>query len=153
MPQHEDCAQEANIVNISRTLERMERGQERVVELLEKVANQDARIDHLEDTAEIVYRDVNSIFDRVRDLELVQASNGPETRLKLNEVMEEVSRKMEDINNRIEKILRFYRVVTGKNAKYFYTVILGLVLTGFVSDIANHYDWMKETYKLIKFLK
>lgn len=69
MPEH-DCTKADKIDNIAHTLERMEESQKSIVELLQKVANQDARLDHLEEHAENSYRDINEVFGRTRLLEI-----------------------------------------------------------------------------------
>lgn len=144
------CEQKDNIGNIAKTLERMEDGQKAIVRLLEKSANQDARIDHLEEDSEDHHNNIESVLERMRALELKDAANGPEAQLKLQVVMEEFSRKIDDINLRIEKILRFYKITTGRYAIYVYSGIAGMILLGFASDIRFHGEWIKAIWKFWK---
>lgn len=68
------CEQAATIGNINHTLDRMERTQDRLVAALERVADQGARIDNLESDADRNFRDLETLYSRIRDVELVQVS-------------------------------------------------------------------------------
>lgn len=147
---HEECTKSDKIDSIAESVKRMERGQEQLIELLQKVASQDARLDHLEDHAEKTVNDVNEVFGRVRDLELNQAAYGPEARLQFNNLFDEVSHKMDDVNQRIEKVQAFIRMLTSKPAYYTYGVILFLVTMGAFSDYEFHREWFKNIVAFFK---
>lgn len=141
------CSQRDKIDAIAHTLERMEVGQERLVALLEKVANQDARIEHVEEHAENAYRDMNEIFNRLRECELNLAANGHD---RINGAIEELTRKVEIMNTRLEKIVSKYNIITSKPALYFYSSIVVAVIISMMSNFANHYDWLKSIWKFWK---
>lgn len=147
------CEQASTIDAISHTLTRMEKTQDRLVELLEKVAKQDARLDHLEDHSEKAYNDISVAFDRLRDIELNQAAYGPAARDKFYELVTEMNTKMEDVNSRIEMFnsklstaTRFYKSLTHKYALYFYGFLLALIAINTASNIFNHGDWLKSIW-------
>ena len=151
------CEQQSNILNIARTLERMEDGQRSIVRLLEKVSNQEARLENIEDWKDKQYEEVSDIESRLREIELSQASNGPLTKLKISQisegtkeqltsVIEEFSHKINEINTRLEKVLRFFKIITGKWAIYVYGGLLFMIIFGFISDLANHTDWIKSIW-------
>ena len=141
------CNQEQNIAHILHALERMETNQERLVTLMEKVANQDARIIHVEEHAENAYKDMNEIFTRLRECELNQAANGHD---RLNETLEELGRKVDSLATRFEKILSFHKIATSKPALYAYAIMLGMLLFGFSSDLWNHWEWVKLVWSFWK---
>lgn len=151
------CEQEPVIQNISKTLERMEKTQDRLVELLEKVAKQDARLDHLEEHAERNYNELDGLYTRMREVELNQAAYGPAARDKFYELVTEMNTKIEDVNTRIElfnsklsTVTRFYRFTTQKYALYVYGVILGMIGIDFLSNVVNHGEWLKSVWKFLR---
>lgn len=147
------CEQQDNIVNISKTLDRMEKTQDRLVDLLEKVAKQDARLNHLEEHSERSYNEMDGLYTRMREVELNQAAYGPAARDKFYELVNEMNEKIEDVNKRIEifytkisPVTRFYKITTQKYALYTYAVIFGIIGLGFISDLFNHSEWLKSIW-------
>ena len=141
------CTQEQNIEHILHAIERMETNQDRLVNLLEKVANQDARIVHVEDHAENTYKDLNEVFGRLRECELNLAANGHD---RINSTLEELTSKIETMNTRLEKVSIKYNMFTCKYAIYFYVGLVGAVFLGFLSDLWNHFEWIKEIWRFWK---
>lgn len=151
------CEQEPIIKNIHKTLERMDNALEgdrkerrasehRLMDVLEKLANQGARIDNLEESVEDNHKDINILYERLRDVELVEAANGPATRQRLDNTLETLTGKLDDVGKRLDKLLGFYRLTTGKYAMWLYGAVGGMIILGFISDLYNHYDWMKSVY-------
>ena len=60
----------------------------------------------------------------------------------MTSVIEEFSHKINEINTRLEKVLRFFKIITGKWAIYVYGGLLFMIIFGFISDLANHTDWI-----------
>lgn len=130
------CTQESNIDQISKTLDRMEKSQERVIELLEKVANQDARIDNLEEHKDICLHNADVLFNRVRDLELANAEISIDS--------------LKDFKDSLNKLTNFFQLTTSKYAVWMYTSILAMVLFGFIMDVLYHFDKVVRALELIK---
>jgi len=120
------CNQESNIEQISKSLDRMEKSQERVIELLEKVANQDARIDNLEEHKDICNHNADIIFERVRNLEITQAG------------LDIASIK--SFKESLDKLTNFFQLTTSKYAIWLYLTILSIIIFGFTMDIIYHVD-------------
>lgn len=120
------CTQETSIRQISYTLERMEKSQERVIELLEKVASQDARIDNLEEHKDICAKNAETLFERMRAIELSHV----ESSLSIN--------GMAELKDNIDKIMNFFRITTHKYAIWTYVVLVAMLCVGFALDIIYH---------------
>ena len=144
------CEQEQNIAHISKTLDRMERSQERVVELLERVATQDARINSLEEHSEYCRRSADIIFERLRDLELNQASSGPAHREHVRECLDSLETSIESFTKKLDKINRFFYLTTHRWALTIYGVILAAIVAGTVMDFIYHMEFIKKIYYLIR---
>lgn len=151
------CEQEPTIKHINHTLERIDgaleedrkdrkESEQRLMTVLEKLANQGARIDHLEATVEDNHKDINVLYERVRDIELVEASNGPATRQRFETTLETLATKMDHVVVRLDKLLNFYRLTTGKYAMWLYGIVGGMILFGFASDLYNHFEWAKAVW-------
>lgn len=126
------CQQADNIRNINTTLDRL-------VALLEKVADQGARVDHLELHSIDHQKHVENLFGRVRQVELTIAAHNPEK-------MDALNAQLEAVCKRLDKITSFYRVITHKRAIAVYTIILAMIVFGFVSDVWNHWEWVKTVW-------
>lgn len=136
------CAQADNIVNIGKTLERMERGQDSIVRLLETVSSQNARLDHLEEHSERVYGEVNEIFTRLRDVEVNAASSGPTVRQQFHETIDSLSRQL-------DKLDHFFRLTTSKAALIVYGVIAAMIVSGTLLDVMYHFETLKAIFNAI----
>lgn len=132
------CEQEKNIIHISETLARLERGFDKLVELLQAVSKQDARIAHLETEASKAYTDLNELFGRVRTLEIRDAAADPARKLELHT-------SIEDLNQKLDKLLMYFNIVTHKYMLIAYVVVLVLILVGAVIDVTYH----KETFNTL----
>lgn len=133
-----------------KTLDRMEKGQEKVVVLLEKVANQDARIGNLETNSEKNYKSLNELFTRVREIEVLQATDTPEIRARKEGAMEELSRKLESLNHRLEKVLHSYKFVTSKYFQWTCIALIAMTVVGFGFDLYSHIDSIKAIWHFWK---
>lgn len=150
------CTQETTISHISKTLDRMERSQEKLIELLETVSNQDARIEHLEEHTKKCVEHADILFERVRDLELNQAT-APQFRQSTIDSIIKVSteiNKLEDSFTKfgkvIDKLNRFFYVSTHKYALVVYGVVLAMILFGFSMDILYHLEKIKAVIAFIR---
>lgn len=112
---------DASLVNIYKTLERLERGQEKVVELLEKVASQDARIEHLEKQDEKSWEQFDELFTRMRQIEAAWI-----------------------------KVSQFMALVTSRAALLVFFGLLGLVGTGTALDLMCHFDTVKAIIQFVR---
>lgn len=137
------CEQKQSIENISKTLDRMERSQEKLVELLEKVSNQDARINHLEEHAERAYTEVNELFTRMREAEMNVASSGPSVRQQFHDTVDLV-------NEKLDKLMRVFEVTTSRPAVMVYGAIIVMIVAGTFLDFMYHFDMLKAMYHFIK---
>lgn len=137
------CAQEGTLAAITKTLDRMERGQEKVVTLLEKVANQDAKIEGLQDGAEKTYKDVNELFTRVRVLEVTSATSGPEIKQHFHDTIDM-------LNDKLDKLNRFFSMATSKPAVVMGCVIIGMIAIGTFCDLAYHFESVKAIIEFIR---
>ena len=129
------CEQEDNIIHISRTLERMEKSQDKVVELLEKVSNQEPRILHLEEHSERFYEQIEKMSERLHDIELDFASS-PSARTEMNNVVN-------NINKKLERLFSYVTTLTSKPAQAVYVTILVMLLTGTILDVTYHFETLK----------
>ena len=104
----EPCRQEGNIatlkatdVSIQDTLREIKRGQERLIEVLEQIAAQGARINSLEENERKHGRDIGALFGRVRDLEIAPGKEG--STVKIGAVMAVISAIISFV---VSKVLR-----------------------------------------------
>ena len=120
------CTQETNITNIHHVLERMEDAQaedrrerrefeRQIMSILEKVADQGARINHLEDHSEILAEDVKLNGDKTHALELT-----------------------------ITQLTNFYSIVWSKPAKYVYTSFFIAMNLLIIFDVVTHWSLFRE---------
>jgi seryl-tRNA synthetase len=137
------CVQETAINHISRTLDRMEKNNEKIVQLLETVAAQTARLEHLEEYSERASTEINTLFDRVRDIELNAAATGPAVRENFTTAINALSRKIDKLNT-------FFRYTTHKYALIAYGVVFLLIVSGTIIDFMYHYDAVKAIFSFIK---
>ena len=128
----EDCQQKENIIRIDRTLER-------VVAALEKVADQGARITHLEENVEHYFRDMENLYGRVRDTELTLAANSPAIR-------ENQATQIEILSKKLDKVLNIVRIVTSKPFMYGFTAIILMIVSGTVLDVMYHFETLKKIW-------
>lgn len=140
---HAKCTQESNISNITKTLDRMERTQERLVVALEKQIDQGARIVSLEDNHESMHENIGKLFAQVRDLELKQARSIPSTKLEINDAIGALDKKVEVVN-------QFIGAISGRPAKACMGVLIGLIVLGTVCDLTYHFDTVKTFYAIVK---
>lgn len=150
------CTQESTISHISKTLDRMERSQEKLIELLETVSNQDARIEHLEEHTKKCVEHADILFERVRDLELNQAT-APQFRQSTLDSIIKVSAEISKLDDSfakfgriIDKLNRFFYFSTHKFALIGYCVVLAMILFGFSMDVLYHLDKIKSVIAFIR---
>jgi hypothetical protein len=67
---------EAKDTSIQDTLREIRQDQKRLIELLERIAAQGARIDSLEENVRKHGRDIGALFGRVRDIEIAPGKEG-----------------------------------------------------------------------------
>lgn len=150
------CTQETTISHISKTLDRMERSQEKLIELLETVSSQDARIGHLEEHTKKCIEHADILFERVRDLELNQAT-APQFRqstidsiVKISDSVDKLDTTIEIFTRKVDKLNRFFYIATHKYAIIIYVFFMILVLSGTILDLLNHNDTIKSLWLIYK---
>lgn len=136
------CTQEVNIVHIHQALDRMERTQERLVVALEKVAEQSARIDHLEEANEHRHDELDEVFSRLRDVELNQAAHGSNFRERVDSSLTSLELKMKRLNTILSVLSNKY--VLTAICTLFATTVVGAVL-----DFLYHYESLKKILELL----
>ena len=129
--------------NVAITLARMERGQEKVVELLTQVANQDVRINHLETFSERTYTEINELFTRMREAEMNIAASGPTVRQQFHEAMDVVNAKLDTLE-------RYVKIMSSKPALFVMALITFCIAAGTILDIIYHYEAFKAIYHFIR---
>lgn len=144
---HASCEQETTIAEIAlgmkfvgETLADMKHTQDRLVSLLEKVATQDARLDHLEDHQEKTFNDVQNLYGRMRDAELVIAAGGLS---KLRESVDDLGEKVTCALAKIGKLNTFLKWTTHKYALVGYTLLIVMVILSFINTATDHWDMFK----------
>lgn len=154
MPEEHGCTHEVtireialNMQHVGDTLMGMKQTQERLVLLLETVATQDARLDHLEDHQEKTFQDVQNLYGRMRDVELVVAAGGLS---KLRESVDDLSEKVTATLARISRVNTFLKWVTHKYAIIVYLVLIGMITMSFLSDIIYHKEFVQGVWKFWK---
>lgn len=130
------CQQQTTIQDIKHSLDRNERTLDRLVLALERVAEQNSRIEHLEEHTERNFVDMEQLFSRVRDIELNLASQSPATR-------QHQAEQIDVLNKKLDKVLNFIRIVTSKPAMYIMGALVAMVVTGTVFDLLYHFDAIK----------
>ena len=137
------CEQKSAIDQISHTLMRMEQTQDKLVALLEKVAAQDARLDHLEEHGERTYQEMDQLFNRVRDTEMVIASTGPNFRQTFETTMKQFGEQVDDL-------IRFIEILKSRPAIFVYTLILFMIASGTFLDFMYHFDMLKQIIQFVR---
>ena len=142
---HVECAQEDSIEAISKTLDRMEKSQETIVDLLKIVSNQTPRIENLEVHSERAYGEMNLLTTRMRDLELTVSASGPTVRQQFHDTIDLMNKKLDKLN-------RFFVLTTSKPALMTYSIVFGsffvLVLAGSALDVMYHFETLKLWYHI-----
>jgi len=160
IPDPHGCGQIGNIHNISETLnhmmqmqidDRKERreSEARMIATLEKVADQGARIDHIEDTQERSINDMEKFYERVRDLELNQAANGSNFRERVDESFRKVNESFLSIELKLKKLNTILAVTTSKYVLVGIGFLILMIVGGFALDVIYHYDTIKKAFSFI----
>ena len=137
------CSQEGALLNLSQAVVRMEAGQERQLVLLEKVADQGARVEHLEERVSDLHTDLNSVYSRVREVELTLKSSSPS-------IGESLNKSLESLSTKLDRITRFIGVITSKYALWVYGSLIFLIMSGTVLDVVYHFNTIGTIYKALK---
>jgi len=141
------CEQESSIKNITSTLDRMEKGFDRLVELLQSVAQQGARLAHLEQEQIKTDDELNILYGRVRQIELKEAAGEPTTRLEILQAVTEVNAKVDAMSENLKAFDRIYKITTHKYAFWAYGIILGVIVLGFVNDVYYHESTLMKAWE------
>jgi len=150
------CTQETTISHISKTLDRMERSQDRLIELMETVSNQEARLDNLEEHTKKCVEHADILFERVRDLELNTATaplfreSTVDSIVKVSESIAKFDCILDALTKKIDKLNRFFYFSTHKYALMIYGAILAMVAFGFSMDVLYHLDKIKALLVLVR---
>lgn len=143
------CTQEKTIDVIHDTLERMEKTQDKLVDLLTDVAVQDSRLRHIEGRQEEHDRVLYDLGHRMRDQELLSASD-PSSRLRWDKAITDMENSMENLAKKVDKLLRFLTLTTSKPVLCVMGVLVAMIVLGSVSDLWNHGDWLKTLWHFYK---
>lgn len=134
----------------------MERSQEKLIELLETVSSQDARLDNLEEHTKRCSEQADILFERVRDLELNQAT-APQFRqstvdsiVKISDSVDKLDNTIEVFTKKVDKLNRFFHYATHKYALIVYAFFIVLVLSGTILDLLNHNETIKSLWLIYK---
>lgn len=152
MPPHDDCPQAPTIQQMADTLHRMETTQKDLVSTMTKVAEQSANIQHNTENITILKKDVDSLFGRVREMEVVMGKNGEGLKMALREIAEEETEHhtadlqrriqlVESTNKTVERLLILF------GNPYFKAVVIILVvmvIVGTTCDVVYHYPLFKK---------
>lgn len=137
------CNQEGALHNLSQAVVRMEAGQERQLVLLEKVADQGARVEHLEERVSDLRTDIHAVYGQVRDIELTLKSSNPEIGPTLNNSFEVLSKK-------IDRLSRFVSLISNKYAVWTYMALMAMTVAGTVLDVVSRFEAIKALYLFFK---
>lgn len=142
------CEQEQSIKHITSTLDRMEKGFDKLIELLQAVAKQDTRISHLEIEGNKLYTDVNKLAGRIRTIELDYAKE--ETSEHTQDKFEE---RLDALDIKLDRLITFFKITTHKYAVTAYAFILMMIMVGFINDIIYHntvvtyiFNWVRKVF-------
>lgn len=149
LPSSYPCAQEKTIDSIHDTLERMEKTQEKLVDLLTTVAVQNKQLDHIESRQEEHDNILHELGNRMRDQELLSASD-PGSRLRWDTQIKDMHDKIDEISPCINKILNFHKILFSREAKFIYFFFGFLILFNTWSTLVNHVDFVKNLWELYK---
>lgn len=147
LPSSYPCAQEKTIDSIHDTLERMEKTQEKLVDLLTTVAVQNKQLDHMEARQEEHDSILHDLGKRMRDQELISASD-PGSRLRWDAQIKEMHDKLDGITPCLDKIINFQRFLSSREAKWFYVFLLSLLAFNTYSTLVNHVEFVKRLWSL-----
>jgi archaellum component FlaC len=140
---HDDCSQRDKIDYIADTIGEMKVFQGRIVDLLEKVSSQEARLEHLEDHSDKTLQDMNEMFSRIRDVELNQAANGSNFR-------ERVDTALVSLDKKIKRVDMIITVLSNKYVIAFMGTMAVMTVVGAFMDFVYHYDAMKKFLDLVR---
>ena len=132
-----------------KTLDRMEKGQERVVQLLETVASQDIRLNTLETHSERNYGEMEQLFNRVREAEMNIAASGPTVRQQFHDAMDETGAKIGRLDSKLDKLNRFFYLTTSKPAVTLYAAVIAMIAIGTICDLAYHFKFMQAFLRVV----
>lgn len=148
------CEQADNISHIHDALKRMEtasrderferrESEKKLMEILGKVVDQGARMTNVESHLEVHFSNIQEIFGRLHDVEMIQASNGPTIRIQLGESINQLESSLQLMTNRLGKINNFIRIVSHKYAVGAYIALAVMTVAGALCDFLYHYETMK----------
>lgn len=148
------CEQKDVINNINKTLSRVEDFQVRIVGALEKLAEQGARVEHLENNSHKWEEEHDDIFNRLRIIETQLAINVPKAKLELNDAIDTLDKKMEEtielLDKKIDVAVRFLELLTSRPAVWGVGMLAGLTLIGTLCDLAYHFETIKGIITFIR---
>lgn len=154
------CEQANNIENINKVLVRMEEAtledrrerresEKQMMELLQKVADQSARINHLEQQGEHRAHESEILFERMREAELTLASNSPAFRQQTRDKLNEMEDRIGVLLKRMDKVCRIIGFMSHKYMVAVYACFIVFVLAGTLTDFLCHFDTITKIFKFI----
>lgn len=177
MPDHDlNCPQAPSIQQIGRLVEEMKRDmsaanerQEKrdtmLIEALQGIANQDARIVAQQDEIKHVGRDVENLFERVRGIEESIGKDGSTIDLKVQTKVDsagaELGKQLYSIAEKLDKKLEeglaptiwFFQMLSSKPFVAASVALVVMVVVGSILDLCYHFEGVAQIWAAWKQLK
>lgn len=136
------CEQADKIEHIHESLDRMESGVQKVIDLLVQVASQNERLNHLEDFMDHQYTDNTKIYDRLRKVENESIASIPT-------ITNLLEKSLCPLEKKVDRHNRIIYMITHKYSFTAYGAILTIIAFGLILDFWNHYDNIRTMLKFI----
>lgn len=164
MPDHnlQDCPQGPSIKQISElvaelapqvkfavgqvqsAVDRMEARDVKLMEALEKVADQNARIDAQQNDIQHLHRDHENLFDRVRGIEAAIGEKGATMKLEIEHVVDKT------FEEKCQKLLTIATVLTSRPGLAVIGGLLTLVVMNAVMSVMFHFEGVAQFFRIVK---
>ena len=144
------CEQEQSIKHITSTLDRLERGFEKLVELLQINAQRETEVLYLKEEAAKAYKSIDELYERMRKVEVAIAEAEPTTRLEILHSVNELNSRFDNLDKQLNMFNTIFTITTHKSALVIYGVLVLMILVGFYNDMYYHgssmllvWHWLK----------
>lgn len=144
------CEQEQSIKYITSTLDRLERGFEKLVELLQVTAQRETEVLHLKEEAAKAYKSIDELYERMRKVEVAIAEAEPTTRLEILHSVNELDNRFNDLDKQLNMFNTVFKLTTHKSAFVIYGILLSMILVGFFNAIYYHGSLMLSVWHWIR---
>ena len=140
------CEQEQSIKHITSTLDRLERGFEKLVELLQTNAQREAEVKSLQEEAAKTYKSLDDLYVRVRLLETAVKEAEPTVKLEILQSVNTLNSRFDALDKQLSTFYTIFKLTTSKYALAFYLILLIIISIGFFNDIKYHSDIMNNVW-------